>query len=242
MYFNFFKEQTLCVLVISTIPAPQSHITCLLSPCLRGISSGEAYETDFLPKAGRSQHLSSRTFLLHCTLDHCLFSETLLTWRFQNRILLVALVLFLLFLFLHHLFFFSLQFLLSCLLELLFYHSLRRRKQQPTPVFLPGESQGQGSLVGCCLWGRTESDTTEVTQHSIARRALQVLFGPSNSSWSTGNSFTCILSVIYILMTSSFRLRLLPQPQTFISLCNLFGASLRAQMVKRLPAKQETGV
>jgi len=27
-------------------------------------------------------------------------------------------------------------------------------------VFLPGESQGQGSLVGCCLWGRTESDTT----------------------------------------------------------------------------------
>ena len=33
---------------------------------------------------------------------------------------------------------------------------------QPTPVFLPGESQGQGSLVGCRLWGRTESDTTEV--------------------------------------------------------------------------------
>ena len=31
------------------------------------------------------------------------------------------------------------------------------RKRQPTPVFLPGESQGWGSLVGCCLWGRTES-------------------------------------------------------------------------------------
>ena len=31
------------------------------------------------------------------------------------------------------------------------------------PVFLPGESQGQGSLVGCLLWGRTESDTTEAT-------------------------------------------------------------------------------
>ena len=28
-----------------------------------------------------------------------------------------------------------------------------RRKWQPTPVFLPGESQGQGSLVGCRLWG-----------------------------------------------------------------------------------------
>jgi len=38
-----------------------------------------------------------------------------------------------------------------------------RRKWQPTPVFLPGESQGQRSLVGCHLWGRTESDTTEVT-------------------------------------------------------------------------------
>ena len=38
-----------------------------------------------------------------------------------------------------------------------------RRKWQPTPVFLPGESQGRGSLVGCCLWGRTESDRTEAT-------------------------------------------------------------------------------
>ena len=39
-----------------------------------------------------------------------------------------------------------------------------RRQWQPTPVFLPGESQGWGSLVGCPLWGRTESDTTEATQ------------------------------------------------------------------------------
>ena len=38
-----------------------------------------------------------------------------------------------------------------------------RKKWQPTPVFLPGESQGRGSLVGWCLWGRTESDMTEVT-------------------------------------------------------------------------------
>ena len=38
-----------------------------------------------------------------------------------------------------------------------------RRKWQPTPVFLPGESQGQGSLLGCRLWGRTELDTTDVT-------------------------------------------------------------------------------
>ena len=38
-----------------------------------------------------------------------------------------------------------------------------RRKWQPTPLFLPGESQGRGSLMGCCLWGRTESDTIEAT-------------------------------------------------------------------------------
>ena len=43
-----------------------------------------------------------------------------------------------------------------------------RRKWQPTPVFLPGESQGQGSLVGCRLWGRTESDTIEVTYLTFA--------------------------------------------------------------------------
>ena len=38
-----------------------------------------------------------------------------------------------------------------------------KRKWQPTPVFLPGESQERGSLVGYCLWGHTELDTTEVT-------------------------------------------------------------------------------
>ena len=43
-----------------------------------------------------------------------------------------------------------------------------RRKWQPTPVFLPGESQGwdtlgSGGLVGCHLWSLTELDTTEVT-------------------------------------------------------------------------------
>ena len=38
-----------------------------------------------------------------------------------------------------------------------------RRKWQATPVFLPGESQGQGSPVGCHLWSHTESDMTEAT-------------------------------------------------------------------------------
>ena len=43
------------------------------------------------------------------------------------------------------------------------WNSNHRRKWQPTPVFLPGESQGWGSLVGRHLWGHTESDTTEAT-------------------------------------------------------------------------------
>ena len=36
-----------------------------------------------------------------------------------------------------------------------------RRKWQPTPMFLPGESHGWRSLVGCSPWGRWGSDTTE---------------------------------------------------------------------------------
>ena len=42
-----------------------------------------------------------------------------------------------------------------------------RRKWQPAPVFLPGESQGWGSLVGCHLWDHTESDTTEAVVKAL---------------------------------------------------------------------------
>ena len=44
-----------------------------------------------------------------------------------------------------------------------------------TPVFLPGEFQGQGSLVGCLLWGRTESDMTEATQQQQQQQQQQQL-------------------------------------------------------------------
>ena len=44
----------------------------------------------------------------------------------------------------------------------LHFHALEE-EWQPTPVFLPGESQGRGSLLGCRLQGRTESDMTEAT-------------------------------------------------------------------------------
>ena len=42
------------------------------------------------------------------------------------------------------------------------FHALEK-EMAPTPGFLPGESQGRRSLAGCRLWGRTESDTAEVT-------------------------------------------------------------------------------
>ena len=53
-----------------------------------------------------------------------------------------------------------------------------RRTWQPTPVFLPGESEGWGSLVSCRLWGRTELDTIESTQ----QQQQHILLGfPSDS-------------------------------------------------------------
>ena len=42
------------------------------------------------------------------------------------------------------------------------FHALEK-EMQPTPVFLPGETQRRGSLVGCRLWRHTESDMTEAT-------------------------------------------------------------------------------
>ena len=41
------------------------------------------------------------------------------------------------------------------------FHISRKRQWHPSPVLLPGKSHGQRSLVGCCLWGHTELDTTE---------------------------------------------------------------------------------
>ena len=57
------------------------------------------------------------------------------------------------------------------------FHALEK-EMQPTPVFLPGESQGRGSLVGCRLWGRTELDATDVTwqqkqQISLMERSVK---------------------------------------------------------------------
>ena len=52
-----------------------------------------------------------------------------------------------------------------------------RRKWQPTPVFLPGESQGRGNLVGCRLWGHAESDTTDAMQQQHVPFSLYTYSG-----------------------------------------------------------------
>ena len=51
-----------------------------------------------------------------------------------------------------------------------------RRKWQPTPVFLPRESQGLWGLVGCRLWGRTESDTKRLSSSNSKLVASNLLW------------------------------------------------------------------
>ena len=66
-----------------------------------------------------------------------------------------------------------------------------RRKWQPTLVFLPGESQGRGSLVGCRLWGRTESDTTEAIGSSSSSSSNSTV--PQQCHyWNTKPKLTCL--------------------------------------------------
>ena len=47
-----------------------------------------------------------------------------------------------------------------------------RRQWQPTPVFLPGESQGRGSLVGCRLWAQSQTRLKRLSSSSSSRSHL----------------------------------------------------------------------
>ena len=66
-----------------------------------------------------------------------------------------------------------------------------RRKWQPTPVFLPGESQRWGSLVGCRLWGCTESDTTERLSSSSSSSSSCCLIRSSQKVYNHILGFIC---------------------------------------------------
>ena len=72
-----------------------------------------------------------------------------------------------------------------------------RRKWQPTPVFLPVESQGQRSLVGCSPWGRTESDTTEATWQQVQRSRHYISSEEHIRMFTTGAGICCKCSPIW---------------------------------------------
>ena len=62
-----------------------------------------------------------------------------------------------------------------------------RRKWQPTPVFLPGESQGWGSLVGCCPWGHTPLKWLSSSSSSSSRVDVQYYASyRCTTQWLTG--------------------------------------------------------
>ena len=98
----------------------------------------------------------------------------------------------------------------------------KRRKWQPTPVFLPEESQGWGSLVGCHLWGRTESDTTEVTQQQQQINNVVIV------SWKTNglsHTNTCIQESFFVDGLREVASKMAPDdPRLLVSkaLCNSF--------------------
>ena len=79
-----------------------------------------------------------------------------------------------------------------------------RRQWQPTPVFLPGESQGQGSLVGCCPWGHTESDTTEVTWQQQQQHSLNFLFLDYQRGWTSCHVFISYFSFLSVMFKLLF--------------------------------------
>ena len=61
-----------------------------------------------------------------------------------------------------------------------------RRKWQPTAVFLPGESQGRGSLVSCLLWGRTVGhDWTNLAAAAAGADRERALFGLIRGSFTS---------------------------------------------------------
>ena len=78
-----------------------------------------------------------------------------------------------------------------------------RRKWQPTPVFLSGESQGRGSLVGCRLWGRTVrhdwSDLAAAARQYICAHTMLVKTPFPSELWSPCLSFFLSLSISVFL-------------------------------------------
>ena len=101
-----------------------------------------------------------------------------------------------------------------------------RRKWQSTPVFLPGESQGLWGLVGCRLWGHTESDTTEATKQQQQQQIGSIFHNKTSfiSTYLQSQSFyvltlmrgCCCISNIFSL---------------YMLICNCYLSDCKGQLV-----------
>ena len=82
--------------------------------------------------------------------------------------------------------------------------------------FLPGESRGQGSLLGCCLWGCTESDTTEVTQMQqqfFKKMCIPVIWPQRQQFWDI------LKEMVFVINTSSVSYTKYTEAKCFIHAC-----------------------
>ena len=80
-----------------------------------------------------------------------------------------------------------------------------RRKWQPTPLFLPGESQGRGSLVGCCLWGRRVGhDWSDLAVAANPEQCVCVLETANNSQESHLCSHLIFILIFLMLHNTIF--------------------------------------
>ena len=59
-------------------------------------------------------------------------------------------------------------------------------------MFLPGESQGRGSLEGCRLWGCTESDTTKAKQKQQQKGTVNSYLPLMGLDWSLGDTHSAV--------------------------------------------------
>ena len=73
----------------------------------------------------------------------------------------------------------------------------------PHSSVLHGESRGRGSLVGCHLWGRTESDTTEVTQPHLAAACISIV-NYANNLMAKGQLKVNIIKILFVNIYFSF--------------------------------------
>ena len=81
-----------------------------------------------------------------------------------------------------------------------------RRKWQLTPVFLPGESHGQRSLVGNSPWGLMESDTAEVTEHTFTWVLIPSHWGwvPKEGNWAPERDNNFVMLELWTLSNFSW--------------------------------------